>query len=98
MHDRFQGYKHVHRDTIRKYGCWCLRHIKEGILALIIANQEVDFGDDEAIQIEYIVCKKNLNVNVMLHSFYAIEQKKSFTISHPVTKNLMIGKFMLLHQ
>ena len=36
----------------------CLRHIKEGILALIIANNEVDFGDDEAIQIEYIVVKK----------------------------------------
>ena len=56
--DRFKDYKHVYITQIKKHGCWCLRHIKEGILALIIANQEVDFGDDEAIQIEYIVCKK----------------------------------------
>ena len=59
--DRFKGYKHVYQTHIKKHGCWCLRHIQEGILALIIANNKVDFGDDEAIQIEYIVCKKTLN-------------------------------------
>ena len=31
--DRFKGYKHVYITQIKKHGCWCLRHIQEGILA-----------------------------------------------------------------
>ena len=98
MHDRFKGYKHVYITQIKKHGCWCLRHIQEGILALIIANNEVDFGDDEAILIEYILSKKDFerkNYASFILRYWAKEINYDQSSGK---KNLMIGIFILWHQ